>query len=311
MILIAGASGFLGTNALLAALDQGRDVACAFHNTPISQEGVRAVEMDLSTADGATRLLDCIEPDWVLNCAAMANVDACERDPEAATRINTEVPRALASACRKAGVRLVHISTDAVFDGADGDYEETDEAVPVNVYGRSKLAGERAVLEELPDALVARTNLVGLSAGGKTGIADWIIGELEAGRRICGFTDVIVTPLLANDLAALLFAMMDARLTGLYHVGGQGPLSKFDVAVRLARDLGLDEALIQPARVADARLTAPRPCKISLRSSRLESAIGRRMPPVESSVARLAELRRAGYAERLNSLIGHQSHATN
>jgi len=165
--------------------------------------------------------------------------------------------------------------------------------------------------DELPDALVARTNFFGLSAGAQTGLADWIIGELEAERRICGFTDVIITPLLANDLAAVLFVMMDAKLTGLYHVGGQRPVSKFDFAVMLARDIGLDEALIQPGRSADARLVAPRPCDISLCSSRLESAIGRKMPSVEGSIARLGELRRAGYNERLNALIGNQSNATN
>ena len=200
MLLITGASGFLGTNALLAALDEGRDVACAFNNTPVGHEGVRAVATDLSTVDAASKLLDCVEPEWVLNCAAMANVDSCEREPDAAERVNAELPRALASACRKAGTRLVHISTDAVFDGNDGDYHETDEPLPLNVYGRTKLAGERAVLEELPDALVARTNFVGLSPGGQTGIADWMMGELEAGRRILGFTDIIITPLLANDL---------------------------------------------------------------------------------------------------------------
>ena len=133
MLLITGASGFLGTNALLAALDEGREVACSFNNTPVGHEGVRAVWSDLSTVDAASKLLDCIEPEWVLNCAAMANVDACERDPEAADRVNAGLPRALALACRKAGTRLVHVSTDAVFDGNDGDYSETDEPVPINV----------------------------------------------------------------------------------------------------------------------------------------------------------------------------------
>lgn len=311
VLLITGASGFLGTNALLAALDEGRDVVCAFNNTPVAHEGVRAVEADLSTPDAASKLLDCFEPEWVLNCAAMANVDACEREPDAAQRVNAELPRALALACREAGTRLVHISTDAVFDGNDGDYRETDVAVPINVYGRSKLAGERAVLDALPDALIARTNFVGLSAGGQTGIADWIIGELEAGRRVLGFTDVIVTPLLANDLATILFAMMDARLEGLYHVGGRHAVSKFDFAVMLARELALNDSLVEPASVNDSQLLAPRPCNISLCSARLESALNRKMPTVESSIARLGELRRAGYGERLNGLIGNHSNASN
>ena len=105
--------------------------------------------------------------------------------------------------------------------------------------------------------------------------------------------------------------MMDARLTGLYHVGGRHAVSKFDFAVMLAQELGLDEALIQPASVADAQLVAPRPCKISLCSARVESALNRKMPTVEDSVARLGQLRRAGYGERLNALIGNHSNASN
>lgn len=304
MLLIAGASGFLGANALLEAIDAGRDVAGAFHDTPIRCDGARAISADLTAPDGAREVLDSLRPDWILNCAALADVDACERDPELARRINVELPRALARFCRDAGARLLHVSTDMVFDGRRGKYSESDEPAPINVYARTKLEGERAVREALPEALVVRTNFFGVSPGGRTGLADWIVAELTAGNRVPGFIDVMFTPLLANDLIRVMFAMMDAGLSGLYHLGASNTLSKYDFAVSLARELDLDEKLVRPARLADAELAAARPHDISLCSSRVESALGKRMASVEASIALLGRLRRSSHAERLNALFG-------
>jgi len=304
MLLIAGASGFLGANILLAALDAGRDVVGTFHGTPIRGNGIPTVVADLGAPNASRELLDSVRPDWVINCAALADVDGCERDPEHARQINTELPRMLAASCREAGVRLLHVSTDSVFDGRRGNYEENDEPAPVNVYARTKLEGERAVLDELPDALVVRTNFFGVSPGERSGLADWVIRELAAGRRISGFTDVVFTPLLANELARVLFSMMDSGLSGLYHLGGSNGVSKFDFAVMLARELGLDETLIDPAKLADVELGAARSLDTSLCSSKVELALGERMASVDSSVTLLGKLRRSGHAERLNALIG-------
>lgn len=305
MLLIAGASGFLGANALLEALDAGHEAVGAFHDTPIASNGARTICADLSDQKVARELLEALRPDWVLNCAALADVDGCERDPELARRINAELPRALAAGCREAGVRLVHISTDSVFDGRRGSYEESDHVHPVNVYSRTKLEGETAVSEELPDALIVRTNFFGISPGERTGLADWIIRELMAGHRIAGFTNVVFTPLIANEVVRVIFGMMDSGMSGLYHLGGSTQLTKHDFAVLLARVLELDEKLVRPARLSDAELAAERPKNTSLCSSRAEAALGRRMASVDSSIALLANLRHSGYAERLNALFGN------
>jgi dTDP-4-dehydrorhamnose reductase len=304
MLLIAGASGFLGANALLEAIDAGREVAGAFHSTPVHWKGIDTFEADLDTPEATSGLLDSVRPDWVLNCAALADVDGCERDPAAARRINTDMARTLAASCRAAGARLLHISTDSVFDGKRGNYSEKDEPSPINVYARTKLDGERAVAEEFPDALIVRTNFFGISPGERTGLADWVIKELTAGNRVPGFTDVVFAPLLANDLARVLFAMMDSGLSGLYHLGSSTRVSKFDFVALLARSLGLDEKLVQPARISDGALRAARPRDTSLCSARAESALGQRMASVESSIGLFEQLRRAGHAGRLNALFG-------
>jgi len=191
-----------------------------------------------------------------------------------------------------------------VFDGRGADYKETDQPGPVNMYSRTKLEGERAVIEELPDALIVRTNFFGVSPREQTGLADWIMRELAAGHRIAGFTDVIFTPLLANELARQMFSMMDLGVSGLYHLGGSTRLSKHDFALLLARAFELDEKLVKPAAIADAGLGAPRPRNTSLCSSRAETALGKPMASVDSSIALLGKLRHSGYPARLNALFG-------
>ncbi len=196
------------------------------------------------------------------------------------------------------------MSTDSVFDGQRGNYAEDDPAAPLNIYARTKLEGERAIFDEMLDALVVRTNFVGYAADATTGLVHWIVGELSAGKRISGFSDVIFTPLVINDLARVFFSMMDAKLTGLYHVGGASPVSKFDFAVKLARELGLDESLIQRACLADGQLGAPRPRNTSLTSARLEKDLGRPMPAIEDSITLLGTLS-SGYVDKLRALVGN------
>jgi dTDP-4-dehydrorhamnose reductase len=153
------------------------------------------------------------------------------------------------------------------------------------------------------DALIVRTNFVGFSADGKTGLAQWIIRELEGGKRISGFTDVIFAPLVANDLASIMFAMMDANLAGLYHLNGSTPLSKYDFARKLARELELDESLVQPSRLADANLSAPRPLNTSLSSKRAETDLGRSMPSIDETITKLGQLARQDYPKHLAEII--------
>ena len=302
--LITGAGGFLGATVLFEGRAAGREVIASYHEKPVRGEGVRAKPADLTRPGAAYELLVSLRPAWVINCAGLANVDACERNPELAQELNVDLPRALAHACKEWNAHLLHISTDSVFDGERGGYSEGDAPNPLNVYARTKLEGEAQVLDQLPDALIVRTNFVGYSAGGKTGLADWIIRDLSQGKRIPGFSDVVFTPLVANDLARVLFDMMDQNLSGLYHVAGATAITKLEFARMLARELEFDQTLIQPAHLADARLEAPRPKNTSLNSSRVEAALGRPMSSIEESIALLGEIRQAGYSQQVAALIG-------
>jgi dTDP-4-dehydrorhamnose reductase len=182
-----------------------------------------------------------------------------------------------------------------VFDGQRGNYSEDDAPGPLNVYARSKLEGEHAVLEAFPEALVLRTNFIGVSQSGKVGLADWMASTLESGERVEGFTDVTFAPLLTNELARIILAATESSLSGLYHAGARDACTKYDFACRLCTALGFDTNLVDRATVGEAKLVARRPLNTSLSSSRLEAALRRPMQPVDNAIAGYAALHSARY----------------
>ncbi len=292
MLVVTGGSGFLGTSVVAEALAEGRTVASVAHRSGVTANNVRTVSLDLTEPSAAERMLDLLMPSAVINCAALASVDECERDRGRAHRLNVAIPQLLARACADAGVAFVHVSTDSVFDGCRGNYAEQDTPRPLNAYAKSKLDGEHAVADAMPDALVVRTNFIGVSRHQGAGLATWIADRLAAGEAIKGFTDVVFSPLFACATAELMMEMLDLRLTGLYHLGSGDAVGKYDLAVRIARALGLDESLVEPASVRDAGLGAPRPLNTSLDSSRAAGALGHDLPCVDEAVAAFANLRR-------------------
>jgi dTDP-4-dehydrorhamnose reductase len=160
-ILIPGASGLLGLNlALEAARIHGADgpedgsrrhsVIGVVNGNPLRTDEFEVITADLLLPGSIERLLEEVKPDWVINCAALAIVDACEANPKLAYRLNVELPQKLAMDVARGGARMVHISTDAVFDGRRGDYTEQDAPNPLSVYARTKLEGEQAVAEANP-----------------------------------------------------------------------------------------------------------------------------------------------------------------
>ncbi len=299
-VLITGVSGLLGSYLALAAR-QRHQVFGVYHRHPITLEDVRTVGADLSQAGAARELVETHRPDWVVHCAAATDVDRCEREPDWARKLNVEMSEFVAGACNDAGARLAHISTDAVFDGQTGDYREHDPAEPINVYGRTKLEGERAALSADPEALVVRTNLFGWSPDGRRGLAQFFVDRLEADQACPGFTDVTFSPLYASDLAEAVLGLLERGASGTMHLAGRTCLSKHEFGVRLARMLGLNPQLVEPASVDELGLVATRPKRLCLVSDRAEQALGAELPELDSGLKRLAGERETWRAVRRSS----------
>ncbi len=300
-ILITGASGLLGLNLALETTRR-HTVFGTVNQNNLQTDAFTVVQTDLLAPGAVERLLDDTQPDWVIHCAALANLDACEADPLLAAQLNTELPHTLASHVARGGARLLHISTDSVFDGLRGNYAETDEPHPVGVYSRTKLDGERLVAEADPTAIIARVNLYGWSLVGNRSLSEFFFNNLSQGKPVMGFTDVCFCPLLANDLADILVRMLELRLSGLYHVVSSESLSKYDFGVRLAHRFDFDPSLIQPTLVTQSGLKAVRSPNLSLMTNKLAAVLGTPIPRVSTGLLKLYTLYQQGYPQQLRKM---------
>ena len=316
-ILVTGASGLLGLNLALEASSWTRQATRAETETStenhtvfglVNSQGLRTeaftvLEGDLLAPGVVERILDQTQPNWVIHCAAIANVDACESDPERARQLNSEIPGKLAKYVARGGARFLHVSTDAVFDGQRGDYTEEDAVNPLSVYARTKLGGEQAVLEANPDAVIARVNLFGWSLKGARSLAEWFYNNLTAGKSVLGFTDVFFCPLLANDLAQIFLEMLALPCSGVYHVVSGDSMSKGAFGGQVARLFGLDESLIQPATVQQAGLKAARSPMLTLKNDKLVRLLGHPVPRISTGLDHFYALYQQGYPQFLRAML--------
>lgn len=257
-ILVTGAGGQLGGNLLR------RDVP------GVSMRGLTSSDLDITDADA---VLDAVRPgDVVLNCAAYTAVDAAETDEDAAAAVNATGPRILAEACARVGARLVHVSTDYVFPGdASTPYEVDDATGPRTAYGRTKLAGERAVLAADPTAVVVRTAWVYTGTG-----SDFVATMLRLQRErdtVSVVDDQVGSPTFAGDLAAgLLELAMRPQVRGVLHATNAGRATWFELARAVFAGVGADPERVRPCTTADFPRPAPRPAYSVLSSAAWERA---------------------------------------
>ncbi len=283
-ILVTGASGLLGLNLSLIAMRHGHEVVGWINTRTMRHAPFLSQTHDLYDLGSIADAVDAAEPDLIINCAAMANLETAEANPDLAFRINAQAAAEIAATALKLSVPVVHISTDAVFDGVRGDYSEEDLPHPINVYASSKLAGEQAVAKANPLAIIARVNFYGWSLSGTRSLAEFFYNRLSEARRakdgapVNGFTDVFFCPLYVGQLAELLLDMVDKDLHGLYHVVSSEKISKYDFGVSIARKFGLDEELITPISVKASELQAVRSLNLTLQTTKLEAALGRQLP---------------------------------
>ncbi|OGO28906.1 MAG: hypothetical protein A2Z16_04855 [Chloroflexi bacterium RBG_16_54_18] len=305
-VLVTGASGLLGVNLALEAAKE-HTVFGLVNREHLKTDAFSVIQGDLLAPGAVEKLLDSIHPDWVIHCAALANVDACEADPDQATQINTELPKKLASHVARSGARLLHVSTDAVFDGRTGNYSESDAPNPLGVYARTKLAGEHLVAEADPDAIIARVNLFGWSISGQRSLAEFFYNNLRAGNTVNGFIDVYFCPLLANHLAQIMLKMLYAGLSGLYHVVSSDCTSKYDFGIQIARRFSFNESLINSTSVSFANLSATRSPNLTLDSGRLALALNFTPPEISAGVDQFYALYQQGYPDSLRQMSVHVS----
>ena len=262
-IVITGAGGQLGSCLAAQATDQGRDVLA-----------LTSSQWDITDPAAAESIVQT--GDVVINCAAYTDVDGAESDEAAAYAVNVTGPEHIARACARVGARLMHVSTDFVFDTDSAEprpFEPSDETTPRGVYGTSKRDGEVAVLAAMPDAVVVRTAWVYTGGTGTDFVA--VMRRLAAGDGpIKVVDDQVGSPTYVADLAAALLQIADDRVPGpILHAANEGVVSRFEQARAVFEECGADADRVLPVGTDEFPRPAPRPAYSAL-SSRESVAAG-------------------------------------
>ncbi len=300
-VLVTGAAGLLGSN-LVHVLKQDRTVCGTLHLAEYRPAGCRMVRADLADARQVDAAFRETRPDVVVHCAAETRVDWCEDHPAEAERANVTATRQVADAAQRSGARLVHISTDSMFDGREGPYDEDAEPRPLNVYSKTKLSADR-IARAVRGSLVLRCTVYGWNAQAKNSLAEWALEHLDRGEPIPGFVDVSFSPLPAHDLAAVIRDCVDEGLQGLYHLGSRDRISKFAFLQLVAQAFGHDSGRVEAMTLSRVPLRAPRPLDTSLRVGRLEKALHCTLPTAAEGVEHFRAAYGAGLRTQLRDGI--------
>ncbi len=262
-ILICGSNGLLGQRLALMlssqtdyeVLNTSRNRAFAFDHRLFDY-----TQLDITKKSDVKSLVSSFHPTAIINAAAAADVDWCELNREEAWKVNVVGVENLIEAARKVGARLIHISTDYVFDGTHGPYSENDKPNPISYYGKAKLASENAVrISAIPYTIFRTILLYGNGIGIRDSFPIWVVKSLRAEKIVRCSEDQISNPTHVNDLAFAVVKAFELNRDGIYHVCGSERLSRYQFAVRTAEVFGLDSGAIQRVKSVDLKQTATRP----------------------------------------------------
>jgi dTDP-4-dehydrorhamnose reductase len=278
-ILITGSNGLLGQKLVDLLRKQASVdlIATARGNNrlPVT-EGYTYASLDITVQEEVLDLFDQFKPDVVIHTAAMTNVDTCETDRDGCDVLNVNSVAYLIEACEKHGTYLCHLSTDFIFDGADGPYTEEGIANPISYYGESKLKAEQLLFASKIRWSIARTVLVyGIVPDmSRSNIVLWVKKSLEDGKTIQVVTDQFRTPTLAEDLAMGCWLLAKDEVEGIFNISGSDFLTPYEMAVMTADYYGLDKSLLQKADSSTFTQIAKRPARTGFILDKAKKVLG-------------------------------------
>lgn len=287
-ILITGSNGLLGQKLaeifsrsthynLLLTSKQERSV--------FDHELIRYRQLDTTQKRDVQRVIEDFEPDIIINTAAITNVDLCETERELAWKANVSSVEHLTYAAKLTGAKLIHFSTDYVFDGKNGPYIELDRPNPISYYGRTKLASENIVQTSgIPFVIVRTMVLYGAGYSVKPNFALWLLKNLGEEKPIRVVNDQIGNPTLADDLAYAILKSIELERIGLYHIAGPDLISRYDFALALAKMFTFNKKLITPVKTSAFNQPAPRPMNSGFITLKAEMNLSIKMSNIEQGL---------------------------
>jgi len=272
-VLITGSEGMLGSEM------------CQFYEQAgVNVYGVDIKEADVTKKDEIISLIVSERPDVVIHCAGYTNVDGCENNEDYAYKVNVQGTKNVCLACEKLAIPIVYFSTDYVFDGKKGEpYIESDTPRPLNIYGKTKLAGERNVKELLKKYYIVRTSWL-CGHNGKNFI-EKILELSKTKKKIEVVDDQVGSPTFTEDLIKEMNRILKSGTFGIYHITNNGICSWFEFASKIIEYAGISGLEISPVKTEQSKRKAARPRYSKLRNYMLEQTIGNEMNSWEEGLS--------------------------
>lgn len=255
--------------------------------------------VDLTNLNGLFRASEKVKPDLVVHTAALTDVELCEREPALAHHVNAELAKNVASACNCLGIKLVHISTDHLFDGGKAFCTEVDAVCPVNVYGRTKALAEEFVMDACKEALIIRTNFYGWGSSYRSSFTDRIYKSLSARKETKLPEYVHFTPIIVDELVSAVHSLISYGESGIFNVTGRDRISKYQFGKYFSSVFNFDADLVVPSQNSVRELKVARPMDMSLSNAKLDERIRKNISSLGDGLERLKRQASFGIPEEL------------
>ncbi len=294
-ILITGANGLLGQKLVKLILDKNQDelvaTARGANRLPYDASLYTYISLDITDQSSVAEVIEQARPDVVIHTAAMTNVDQCETEREACLELNVNATQYLISACEANGAFFLHLSTDFIFDGEDGPYDEEADANPISYYGESKLKSEELVKAAKTEWAIVRTVLVyGIAHDmSRSNIILWVKGSLEQGKHIKVVDDQLRSPTLAEDLAMGCYLIARQKAQGVFNICGKDLLTPYDMAIKTADFFNLSTDTMERADASTFQQTAKRPPRTGLLIEKATTQLGYQPHSFDEGIAIVAD----------------------
>jgi dTDP-4-dehydrorhamnose reductase len=295
-VLITGGSGLLGVSWGLA-IKNNYKVILGLHNKSVKIEGIETITLDIENIKCFRATVDKVCPDIIVHSAGMTSVEQCEGNPDMASYLNSTLAENVATVCSEKNIKLIHISTDHLYDGSKANVTERELTCPINAYGISKLKGEMAVAKAYPESLIVRTNFFGWGGPYKQSFSDWVIDNLRAGNKIKAFDDVFYTPILIDRLVFIAMSFIESDVKGRVNIVGDERISKYVFCCKISKQFNLPQNLIEKAKIADANQLTRRPKDMSLSNEYAQTLYGEKIGTIDDFIFKLKTQEEAGMAK--------------
>lgn len=280
---ITGGSGLLGER--LATVAKDNDELTLVHNSNPTDNSIKC---DITNEKEVKESIEKENPDVIIHCAAMTNVDLCEDETELAYKVNGDGTGYLAKAANDIDAKIIYVSTDFVFDGQRGYYKEDEKVNPLGIYAKSKYDGEVQLENYSDNWAIARVSVL-YGWHSRLNFTTWVIEQLRQKNEINIVTDQINSPTLADNAAEAIFKIAEKDKNGIFHTAGNDAINRFDFTKKIADAFDLDDSLINPTTSTQFVQKAPRPRDSSLNVNKVEKELDMKMETCSESLKRMAD----------------------